>query len=200
MRRQLGFTLVETVVTVAIAALLMFAVVPDIAAWMRNSQVRNATESVLQGLQRARNEAVRRNTSVRFTLVSLSDPKVMDASCAASSTSGSWVVSLANPVGKCDQPSTVDPFIVDSHAVGDGGRNAIVSAFQADGTTAATTVTFDAFGRVTSPNPIGRIDVSFQGGAQQYRPLRILLSTNGSIRSCDPNVSSTDDPRVCPAN
>jgi len=196
---QRGVTLVELMVTLSIVALLMFAVIPDIGAWMRNTQVRNTAESIQTGLQRARNEAVRRNRTVQFSLVSLANAARMDDSCALSSTSGSWVVSLSDPAGRCGAgiSETVLPFIVDSHPVADGGRNVSVTAVQADGTTAASTITFDAFGRVISANPIARVDITLGSGGADIRPLRISIAPSGSIRSCDPQVSSTSDPRHC---
>jgi type IV fimbrial biogenesis protein FimT len=196
---QRGVTLIELIVTLAILGLLMMAVLPSIGTWTRNTQIRNAAESIQAGLQRARNEAVRRNTPVRFSLVSLTDPSHMDDSCALSATSGSWVVSLADPAGKCSQaPSdTVDPFVVDKHAAVDGGRNTAVNALQADGTTAANSVTFDGFGRVSSAAAIARINVEPLVADSELRSLRIVLTAGGSVRSCDPRVSDTADPRHC---
>ncbi|HEX6706288.1 MAG TPA: GspH/FimT family pseudopilin [Albitalea sp.] len=194
-----GMTLVELMVTLAVASVLMFAVMPSIGAWMRNTQIRNVTETVVNGLQRARNEAVRRNQPVRFSLVALTDAAVMDNSCAASSTAGSWVVSLADPAGLCATAAsdTVAPFIIDSHPVADGGRNTVITALQADGVTAANSVTFDGFGRIASAAAITRIDINTNVTSADYRPLRITLTPGGSVRSCDPKVSSTTDPRHC---
>jgi len=195
---QRGVTLVELMVTLAVAAVLMFAVVPNVGHWMRSTQVRNATESIQAGLQRARNEAVRRNRNVQFSLVSLADPAVMDDSCALSSASGSWVVSLADPSGKCGAAAdNVDPFIVDRHAVAQGGRNVVVTALQVDGATPATTLSFDAFGRVVSAGPIARIDVVHAAGATDARSLSIEVAPSGSVRTCDPLATAADDPRRC---
>ena len=41
---------------------------PDTRAWMLNSEIRTAAESLRSGLQLARTEAVRRNTVVAFSL------------------------------------------------------------------------------------------------------------------------------------
>jgi len=197
-RASRGMTLVELMVTLAVAAVLLFAVVPDVGSWMRNLQIRNTAEAIQNGLQRARNEAVRRNTSVRFSLVSLNNPATMDNSCALSAASGSWVVSLRDPSGKCGMAAsdTVDPMLIDAHPLADGGRNTVITALQADGTTAATSIVFDGFGRATSAASIARIDVKHTA-TTGVRPLRIMLTTGGSVRMCDPNVGSTTDPRHC---
>jgi type IV fimbrial biogenesis protein FimT len=193
-----GMTLIELMVTLTIAAVLMFAVIPDIGAWIRNLQVRNAAEAIQAGLQQARNEALRRNQPVRFSLVSLTDPSTMDNSCALSSAAGSWVISLRDPSTKCAAaPSdTVDPMLIAKHAVGDGGRNTVVASLQADGVTAATDVTFDSFGRATSAAAVARIDIRHVSSTNA-RPLRLTLSASGSVRMCDPAVTSTSDPRHC---
>jgi len=198
-RHARGMTLVELMVTLAVVALLLLAVIPDIGAWMRNTQIRNATESIQAGLMKARNEAVKRNRTVQFSLVSLADPAVMDNSCALSATSGSWVVSMADPSGRCATAvsDTVNPMIIDTHPVADGGRNVSITALQADGASAATTAAFDAFGRVVSAAPIARVDVTLALGGVDLRPLRIEITSNGSIRTCDPHVNSAADPRHC---
>lgn len=198
MKRTRGMTLVELMVTLTILAMLLAAAIPSIGSWIRSTQIRNTAESILTGIQRARTEALKRNRSTQFSLVSVSDPSRIDNSCALSSTSGSWVVSLANPTGKCGAgvSDTVDPFIVDSHPVADGGRNVSITALKADGT-AANTITFDAFGRVTSASPIVRIDITMASGGADIRPLSVEISSSGSVRTCDPQVSSTSDPRHC---
>ena len=136
MKPQRGVTLIELMVTMAVLALVMFAVVPDIGAWMRNTQVRNASESIHAGLERARNEAVKRNRTVRFTLVSVSNPGVVDNSCAASNTAASWVVSLEDPAGHCGDDGTATPFVISSYAMAEGSRNVSISAVQAGGAAA----------------------------------------------------------------
>lgn len=195
MARQRGVTLIELMVTLAIVAIVVFAVLPDIGSWMRNTQIRNAAESIEAGLQRARNEAVHRNRTVQFTLVSLTDPANIDNSCAPSSTAASWVISLADPTGNCGAANNVTPFVVDSHAMADGSSTVSVSAVQADGATAASSVTFDGLGRIVSAAPIASIDVTHASAGT--RPLRIVLTASGSIRTCDPNMGDATDPRHC---
>lgn len=193
-RLQRGFTLVEIVVTLAVLALIMFAVAPNIGTWLANTRVRNIADSLQNGLQTARAEAIRRNQSMSFWLVQTDDPGVLGNECTLASNSGSWVVSVNSPVAHCaDQPSTTSsPMLVAGRAMGNG-QPVTVAALQSDKTTAANSITFDGFGRVSSTSPIGFIDVSGTG----TRNLRIEISTAGAVRLCDPAVSSENDPRKC---
>ena len=65
-----GFSLIELIVGMAILGILMSLGIPAFSDWMRNARVRTTAESALNGLQLARAEAVRRNTTVGFYPVS----------------------------------------------------------------------------------------------------------------------------------
>jgi type IV fimbrial biogenesis protein FimT len=86
---------------------------------------------------------------------------------------------------------------VESLASGANGRRVAVSALRADGATAASTVVFDGFGRVTGANPIASIDLDNLSSGNDFRRLRIVIASGGSIRMCDPQVTSSTDPRFC---
>ncbi len=59
-----GFTLIELVVTVAVAGILAAIAVPSMTAFINASRLSGATEELTAGLQLARTEAVRRNRPV----------------------------------------------------------------------------------------------------------------------------------------
>ena len=119
-----GVTLIELAVVVALVALLLLAIIPSASTWIRNIQIRNVATSLQTGLQKARAEAMRRNTNVRFSLVRLSDSAVMDDSCVVDDDGSSWVVSLDDPGGKCGTvvDETTAPRILDKQATGGGGK------------------------------------------------------------------------------
>jgi type IV fimbrial biogenesis protein FimT len=191
-----GFSLIEVAITLTIAALLVLFGLPSFQAWLQNTQIRNAAESIQNGIARARMEAVRSNQNVRFTLVSLTDPRNMDSSCAASAAGRSWVVSLDAPDGECDEApdTTTAPRIIETHAAGDGNLSTVVDAKDADGA-AATTLTFNGFGRLTGAKPISTIGLS-SAVSGDYRVLRVAVTPAGAVRLCDPAVDSSD-PRSC---
>lgn len=199
-----GMTMIELAVTMTILALLLVGAGPSVSTWMRNTQVRNTTSSMVAGLNRARNEAMRRNVPMRFSLVSLTDSAVMGSSCALSDTGVSWVVSVRNPASNCQYaPATVaadanDPMIVETNAGGVGGKNVVVAAKIADGSAAANTVTFNSFGRIADAAPIGFINVNNSTAGNDFRRLRIELGMGGTVRMCDLGVTAATDPRFCP--
>lgn len=194
-----GFTLIEMAVVMAVMALLLFAAVPSFMSALANTRIRNTTESLQNGLQLARAEAVRRNQNVTLWLVENDQPNALDNSCTLSSTSGAWVVSINSPQGHCaDAPSTTSsPMIVNGRPEGDGGGSVRVSALQSDGTAAATQVTFNGFGRIVNADAISRIDIAGPEATGDYRPLRVSISPAGLVRMCDPAVTNTNDPRKC---
>jgi type IV fimbrial biogenesis protein FimT len=193
-----GFTLIELAVTLVVFALLLALIAPSAVAWIASMQIRATAESIQNGLQKARMEAVRRNQPVRFSLVATTDPAVMDNSCALSASSASWVVSVNDPSGKCGSAlsDTADPMLVETYAAGVHARRIAVSAAAADGA-AADSVTFDGFGRILGANALAQVTVDNVVSGNDYRPLRILISTGGGVRLCDPRVSATGDPRAC---
>jgi type IV fimbrial biogenesis protein FimT len=205
-RRQRGVSLVELMLGLAILAILLFMGVPAFTDTLQNYQIRTAAESTVNGLQMARNEALRRNMSVRFQLVNS-----LDADCDLSANGPNWIVSRNDATAACDSATVIDflepndlaqPQVLQSRAAQEGTPNALISA-TASGV-AATTVTFTSLGRV-SPGSIDTINISNAvGGTCQHvdasgkmRCLRILVGRGGQVKMCDPGVADANDPRAC---
>ncbi len=199
--RARGFTLIEVVVALVVLAMLLLFAMPSIGTWLDNTRVRNAAESIQVGLQTARQEAVRRNQSVSFYLVSLNDPHTMDNSCALSSSSGSWVISTTSPASQCGNNT-----MLAARPIGDaGGRVRVTAGHSADSAdktalgSAATTVTFNGFGRVANIDAaVNRLKVTGPADSTAYVDLMLIVDAGGGVRMCDPRSSIADtDPRKC---
>jgi type IV fimbrial biogenesis protein FimT len=177
--RQRGVTLIELAVALVVFGVLLVAAFPNFIAWIRNTQVRTATEAVLNGIQLARAEAVRRNTVVQFVIV----PNTI-----------TWTVGCV--IATADCPATIQ-----ARSVEEGGSANTVPTIEPGG---ATTLTFNGMGRVVanddgSPS-ITHVEVDSRTlSAAESRELRVMIAAGGSVKMCDPSpYIADDDPRVCP--
>jgi type IV fimbrial biogenesis protein FimT len=95
------------------------------------------------------------------------------------------------------QDGATAPQIVSARVGADGSAGVSVNGLAADGTTAASSVTFDGFGRATGT--LRRININFASSNTDDRPLRIEISPSGLTRMCDTLVTTAGDPRKCSA-
>jgi len=211
---QLGLNLIEVMISLAVLGVLISLGAPGFVEWLQNQQIRAAAEATVNGLQVARGEAVRRNTPVRFQLVSnLTSSCVLASDSLTTPVSVSWVVSLADPTGKCDTKADpadpANPQIVQSRTSAEGSPNALATSVfvpsppTAPTPQAASTVTFAALGNVVAnadaSKSINKIDVTnIKVSPGATRPLRIVINSGGSTRMCDPSLAASDT-RGCPA-
>lgn len=196
MRSARGFNLVEAAVTVSVLGILMAAGLPSLSEWIRSTRVRSLAETLQNGLQKARSEAMKRNQVMTFWLVSPNTTARPDASCALSASSGAWVVSVDNPAGKCGaEPSTTEaPRLVEAYGPGEAGGSVVVRAVDRSNFE-ATSITFNAFGQpLPGTKPIASIAVEHTDAS--VRKLKIQISASGGIRMCDPAVTAPDS-RAC---
>jgi type IV fimbrial biogenesis protein FimT len=199
-----GFSLIELLITLAVLGIVLAIGLPNVSVWIQNTQLKTAAEGVVSGLQLARAEALRRNTSVRFQLVT-----AMDNSCAlpaaGATTGANWVVSLGDPSGGCTAaPNTAPALIVQTKSGAEGSINARLAADSG-------LAVFTGLGRlitgvqvvpnltkinVRNPAPAGG-ECQPPNGTGQMRCLSILVSPGGQVRMCDPAVTDLNDSRSC---
>jgi type IV fimbrial biogenesis protein FimT len=194
-RPRRGFTLIELMIGLAVMGILLAIALPAFDQFLQNTKIRNAAETTISGLNLARAEALRRNAIVRFQLVS-----DLTSACTASASSLSWVVSLADPAGACEQPPSdaAPPRIIQKKSGLEGTAGVVI------GTTGGSAVVYNGLGRA-SAGGITQIDLSALQGICEHvdatngnrRCLRILISTGGQARMCDPKVTDNTDPRFC---
>jgi len=187
-----GFSLIELIVGMAILGILMSIGIPAFSDWIRNARVRTTAESVLNGLQLARVEAVRRNTRVGFYLVTNTTNRCELITANESTAGVPWIVSVDSPVGQCDvAPSdTVAPRTIQLRAGNESGSAAT------NVTTDVASVVFNGLGRSTG----GNVTINFERPAGEacredggpVRCLRVVVSVGGQIRMCDPALPAGD--------
>jgi len=172
-----GFTLIELLIGLAIAVILMLIAVPSFSVYIRDTEIRSASESLLGGLQLARTEALRRNQPVRFAF-------------AGGSAGASWAIVLVR-----------DNSIIQTYSKLDGAEHVAVAATPA----AAVSVTFNGLGRIAPPAVGGtpnlrQIDIT-SPSLTGTRPLRVFVDDAQGLRSCDPSPAlaglTPRDPRAC---
>lgn len=187
--KQQGLSLIELMIAIVIASVLLMIGANSYSAWIQNQQVRVAADAMLNGMQMTRAEAVRRNASVRMVLCNVpsSSWEILATSAAASLPAASLVCPASS--------ATVGEQRVQERSAMDGSRNAVVTVTP----NTTTTITFNGLGRVIANSDatqsITQIDVS---NPKSDHPLRVTVSSGGSVRMCDPSITlAANDPRKC---
>lgn len=192
---QRGASLIELLVGITLLTLLVGLGLPSFSEWLQNARLRAAAESIQSGLQYAKTEAVRRNTQVRFQLVS-----ALDNTCAVTTSGSYWLVNLTSdtkPDELCDKTTSdsTSPFILQKSPAGTGSPDLNINA-------SAYVVSFNGLGRqVPSKNPstpVGTLTINVDSSTATCladggtaRCLRIVVSPAGEIRMCDPSITGT---------
>ena len=198
---QRGFSLIELIIGLVIVASLLMMAGPTYSTHVRNTQVRAAAESILNGLQLARAEAIRRNTYIRFQLTT-----TVDDTCELSDSATSWVVSGDSPASKCGA-SPVDeklawrlnesPHILQTREA--GNRGAIKANIGTGGAGSEFVLTFNGMGRLAAGTKATIRLLPQNDDCTNTRCLCITVSTAGQTRLCNPAISDQDwtDPQAC---
>ena len=169
-----GFSLIELMIGLAIAATLLVLAAPNFATWSADGQIRAAAESIVSGMRYAQTEAIRRNDQVEFVL----DPTV---------GTGKW------------QAKLLDGTVLQVGVFAEGGRLAQFTTTPVG----ALITTFTSLGGVLPANadltaPIAEVAVSFSASVANTRPLTVLVGGGRTgIKICDPGVTDTSSPRFC---
>lgn len=165
--KHLGFSLVELMIGVAILAILAGLAMPSFQTWIRNSQIRNAAESITNGLQRARAEAVALNTNVAFAL----------------GADSSWTINVVTPASVIEQRLSTE-----------GSKNVTRTELPVGATTITFNNFGIVVANADATASLTQVDLAAVGGTQN---LRVTIGVGGNARMCDPNLAAGSSPRAC---
>ncbi|WP_420476289.1 GspH/FimT family pseudopilin [Noviherbaspirillum sp. ST9] len=192
-RARCGMSLVELLVGLGIAAFLMMAGVPAFVTWLQNAQNRTAGELIMNGIQLARLEAVKRNAVVRFDLTDETGRIAWNVGCITvtdecpatiqSRPADEAAANARAGVSKTVLPTSIPP----------GYFSSPISA----GTELAAGVSFNGLGRVVNEGTdIARVDITNLASADARRFV-VMVSSGGLVRMCDPALSLAKNPQGC---
>lgn len=203
-RRAPGFTLVELVITVAIAGLLLGIGIPSLSRWMENMRTASASDFYADGLRLAHQQAISHNSEARFVLTENAQNGQLDwqvdvcypsATAPCNASSGNWSsVSAA----AADDPNGSAGFkSVFRSAEALPSSTVMQYQLSPDG---ATSVYFTPSGWVdTTVSPaLSRIQLAPPAARPGSFPTQaVALTLAGMASRCDPTVTVPDS-RACP--
>ena len=185
--RDRGFTLIELMVTVSIAAILMLVAVPSLTAFRRNAELTSVANKVITSINAARGEALKRGMSA--VMVPLDNATGWNAGWAAFVDKARNQTYNPAAEGTVALQQTVPSGITIAGNGIAGGTNPYIM-FDASGF--SQTKTGAPSGNLTLS--IRRNDVSAADQAEQSR--LIIVSKTGRVRVCKP--ASASDPNCNP--
>ena len=202
-----GFTIIEIMIGLGIAALLLALGLPAYKDFLANTKIRNAAESLQASLNVARSEAIKRNQQVQFLLFGDTNyNSTFVDSVTANSTGPNWLIRVPNTglatfthvdwkngyegSGQDDSAGLPATRITATYgAMALGGTANIITFKGLGGTLLGSTAVFD----ITNPTA-GTCHTS--STPSPIRCLRVQVTVSGQVRMCDPSVGSTDT-RYC---
>ena len=164
-----GFTLIELMISLVILAILLSLGMPAFTGILESSRTKAAASGFAMGLQRARAEAISRNTLVTFT-----------------PSGAGWTTTAPNR----DSPPLIETVDVKAGGESSGGFVTV---------TPSTAVVFNGLGRFPPLAAAVDFDFSGPSGCGgEIRCLRVRVSAGGQVRVCDPDQAVTnEDNRSC---
>lgn len=220
--KQQGMTLIELVISMVLVGGMMALAVPAVGDWTDANRIRVTADSILNGLQLAKMEAVRKNTRTRFVLT---DTATYSTVAGGGGQAGDWEICIADNTGSlvgnrgqawvATENGTPVKIGVSTAALSaqnftqplaagaglTGYVDTSTTQFGCQGTTSTTintNVMFDAMGRVSTGNVtanVTRIDILNSRPNNKDKRLVIMINPQGQIKLCNP--ASQDPNQRC---
>ena len=192
--RSRGFTLLELLTALTILGLLFQLGMPSFMTFLRNSEIRSTSESLINGLRAASAQAAQLNSHVAFTL---------------SDAAGSWQI-WAMTAGDTDCTSFAPDSPTQHNPIQQFAAQEVNSRAKVTVTPAGkSSVCFTGLGRVFNQqvlpsDHIQQLDIGPSASGAEGRPLRIIVDDPApsdpakprGLRLCDPALGASD-PRAC---
>lgn len=177
--RDAGFTLIELMVTIAVAAILLVVATPSFVSYQRSSELTSAANSFVAGISVARSEAMKRGMNAMLVPATGTD------------WSSGWTVFVDQD--RSGGLNTGDTTVVQQPALpsyfsatGQGTASETPAYIMFDASGYAKTKTA-GFGALTMT--IARNDLTGTALTEQTR--RVVIARSGRARACKPATDST---------
>lgn len=194
-RMNRGFSLVEVMVVITLMVILVMLAMPSLGIYTENSKIRSVAEAFASSAQKARTEAIRTNQAVQLILTTDSPVIANVGTSNLSSTAGNWIVRSVS-----DDATPVYTFIEGKDAREGSGRNDASTSVSISGVSnsaATSAITFNSAGS-TSLGARWLVDFTSSSAAcTPVRCLRVIITSSGQIKMCEPAATAANDTRAC---
>jgi type IV fimbrial biogenesis protein FimT len=176
---EIGFTLVELLIIVAIIGITASVGAPAFKTWVADTKTRTVAETLQNGLRLAQTEAVKRGAQVQLVLT---DAAPIAKGVTPSTTGKNWVVQALKR-----SDGSVDEFIQGA---------ALVAVNSTSLVSGPDKLTFNSIGRMVDPTSAATYAVR-NSSVSDGRKLNVTVSISGKVRMCDVDKSLASSPDGC---
>jgi type IV fimbrial biogenesis protein FimT len=194
--RAAGFTLLETIVTMGIFAILVAGAIPLMRSWIANTKVRAVADSLQNGIRLAQAESLRRSRQVVFSLTNSTSPQT---SLTAVTNGNYWAINtIAFMTDGSDPAVLVDSGVLSSNSTPVQISGQAEICFNSLGRLITNASTGVAGGSCAVPTGNPAVSKYFITLANADHPLQVQVNLGGQVHMCDQSKTlSLTNPDGC---